>query len=46
MKKVLLLLLIFIYSFSIELTAPVLEPEEAFKTAFIKNQDAEYLETV
>ena len=39
MKKVLLLLLIFIYSFSIELTAPVLEPEEAFKTAFIKNQD-------
>ena len=39
MKKVLLLLLIFIYSFSIELSAPVLEPEEAFKTAFIKNQD-------
>ena len=39
MKKVLLLLLIFIYSFSIELTAPVLEPEEAFKTTFIKNQD-------
>ena len=39
MKKVLLLLLIFIYSFSIELSAPVLEPEEAFKTTFIKNQD-------
>lgn len=40
MKKILLILLTFIYSFSVELTTKVLEPNEAFKTSFTKNQDS------
>ncbi len=40
MKKILFLLLIFVYSFSLELDSPILEPQEAFKTTFIKNQDS------
>lgn len=40
MKKVLLLLTLFIYSFSLELGNKVLEPEEAFKVKFIKNEDS------
>ena len=39
MKKILLILLTFIYSFSLELTTKVLEPNEAFKTSFTKNKD-------
>lgn len=39
MKKILLFLLIFVYSFSLELSPKILEPEEAFKTTFTKNQD-------
>ncbi|AXX96248.1 protein-disulfide reductase DsbD [Arcobacter ellisii] len=39
MKKILLFLLTFVYSFSLELNPKVLEPEEAFKTTFTKNQD-------
>ncbi|QKF78756.1 protein-disulfide reductase DsbD [Arcobacter defluvii] len=39
MKKILLFLLIFVYSFSLDLNPKILEPEEAFKTTFIKNQD-------
>ena len=39
MKKILLFLLTFVYSFSLELNPKVLEPEEAFKTTFMKNQD-------
>ena len=39
MKKILLFLLVFVYSFSLELNPKVLEPEEAFKTTFTKNQD-------
>ena len=39
MKKLLLFLLTFVYSFSLELNPKVLEPEEAFKTTFTKNQD-------
>ena len=38
MKKILLFLLTFVYSFSLELNPKVLEPEEAFKTTFTKNQ--------
>lgn len=40
MKKILLLLILFIYSFSLELGNKVLEPEEAFKVKFIKNEDS------
>lgn len=40
MKKILLILLTFIYSFSVELTTKVLEPNEAFRTSFTKNQDS------
>lgn len=40
MKKILLLLTLFIYSFSLELGNKVLEPEEAFKVKFIKNEDS------
>ncbi|MCG3683770.1 protein-disulfide reductase DsbD [Aliarcobacter butzleri] len=40
MKKFLLLLILFIYSFSLELGNKVLEPEEAFKVKFIKNEDS------
>ncbi|MFW2557881.1 protein-disulfide reductase DsbD [Aliarcobacter butzleri] len=40
MKKILLLLILFIYSFSLELANKVLEPEEAFKVKFIKNEDS------
>lgn len=40
MKKFLLLLTLFIYSFSLELGNKVLEPEEAFKVKFIKNEDS------
>lgn len=39
MKKILLFLLVFVYSFSLELNPKVLEPEEAFKTTFTKNED-------
>src|SRR5574344_2298263 len=39
MKKLLLFLLLFVYSFSIELGNKVLEPEEAFKTTFIQNEN-------
>ncbi len=39
MKKILLFLLVFVYSFSLDLNPKVLEPEEAFKTTFTKNQD-------
>ena len=40
MKKILLLLILFIYSFSLELGNKVLEPEEAFKVKFIKNENS------
>ncbi|MCG3663377.1 protein-disulfide reductase DsbD [Aliarcobacter butzleri] len=40
MKKILLLLTLFIYSFSLELGNKVLEPEDAFKVKFIKNEDS------
>ena len=40
MKKLLLLLLAFIYSFSLEFKQDFLEPEEAFKTSFTKNEDS------
>lgn len=40
MKKILLFLILFIYSFSLELGNKVLEPEEAFKVKFIKNEDS------
>ncbi|MBL3519204.1 protein-disulfide reductase DsbD [Arcobacter lanthieri] len=40
MKKLLLLLTLFIYSFSIELGNKVLEPEEAFQVKFIQNEDS------
>lgn len=40
MKKILLLLILFMYSFSLELGNKVLEPEEAFKVKFIKNEDS------
>ncbi|MFW3372923.1 protein-disulfide reductase DsbD [Aliarcobacter butzleri] len=40
MKKILLLLILFIYSFSLEFGNKVLEPEEAFKVKFIKNEDS------
>jgi thioredoxin:protein disulfide reductase len=40
MKKLLLLLLAFTYSFSLELSQNFLEPEDAFKTSFTKNEDS------
>ena len=40
MKKILLLLLVFVYSFSLEFRQEFLEPEEAFKTSFTKNEDS------
>ena len=40
MKKLLLLLLAFVYSFSLEFKQDFLEPEEAFKTSFTKNEDS------
>ncbi|WP_323668382.1 protein-disulfide reductase DsbD [Aliarcobacter butzleri] len=40
MKKILLLLILFMYSFSLELGNKVLEPEEAFQVKFIKNEDS------
>ena len=39
MKKILLLIFTFIYSFSAGLSQDFLEPTEAFKPAFIKNKD-------
>jgi thioredoxin:protein disulfide reductase len=38
MKKILLILLVFVYSFSLDLKQDFLEPEDAFKTDFIKNE--------
>ena len=40
MKKILLLIFTFIYSFSAGLSQDFLEPTEAFKPAFIKNKDS------
>ena len=40
MKKILLLIFTFIYSFSAELSQDFLEPEDALKPAFIKNKDS------
>ena len=40
MKKLLLFLMLFTYSFSLDLGNKVLEPEEAFKVAFIKNEES------
>ncbi|RXI28419.1 protein-disulfide reductase DsbD [Aliarcobacter trophiarum] len=40
MKKLLLLLLLFTYSFSIELGNKILEPEEAFKVKFEEKEDS------
>ena len=40
MKKVLLFLLVFVYSFSLELAPKILEPEEAFKPSFIKKENS------
>jgi thioredoxin:protein disulfide reductase len=40
MKKIFLLLFAFIYSFSLELSQDFLEPEDAFKSSFTKNQDS------
>ena len=39
MKKIILFLMLFIYSFSLELGNKVLEPEEAFKVVFTKQED-------
>ncbi len=39
MKKIILFLMLFIYSFSLELNNKVLEPEEAFKVNFTKEED-------
>ena len=36
MKKIVIFLMLFIYSFSLEIGNKVLEPEEAFKVDFIK----------
>ena len=40
MKKIILFLMLFIYSFSLEIGNKVLEPEEAFKVDFIKNENS------
>ena len=40
MKKLIILFLAFVYSFSLELDTKVLEPNEAFKTTFTKKQDS------
>jgi thiol:disulfide interchange protein DsbD len=40
MKKILLLLLVFVYAFSLELKQDFLEPEEAMRPSFIKNEDS------
>lgn len=40
MKKIFLLLFAFIYSFSLELSQDFLEPEDAFKSSFTKDQDS------
>lgn len=40
MKKILIFLMLFIYSFSLEIGNKVLEPEEAFKVDFIKNENS------
>lgn len=40
MKKVLLFLLVFVYSFSLELAPKILEPEEALKPSFTKKEDS------
>ena len=40
MKKILLFLLVFVYSFSLELAPKILEPEEAFKPSFTKKEDS------
>ncbi|QKF72396.1 thiol:disulfide interchange protein DsbD [Aliarcobacter faecis] len=39
MRKIVLLLMLFVYSFSLELGNKVLEPEEAFKVNFEKQED-------
>ena len=40
MKKILLLISVFIYSFSVGLNQEFLEPNEAFKPTFTKNEDS------
>lgn len=40
MKKFLLLICVFVYSFSSSLNQEFLEPNEAFKPAFTKNEDS------
>lgn len=39
MKKILLILSLFIYSFSLEVNQDFLEPKDAFKTSFTQNED-------
>ncbi len=40
MKKIVIFLMLCIYSFSLEIGNKVLEPEEAFKVVFIKNENS------
>ena len=40
MKKILLLICVFVYSFSSSLNQEFLEPNEAFKPVFTKNEDS------
>lgn len=40
MKKILLILSLFIYSFSLEINQDFLEPNDAFKTSFTQNEDS------
>ena len=40
MKKIVIFLILFIYSFSLEIGNKVLEPEEAFKVDFIKKENS------
>ena len=40
MKKIILFLMLFVYSFSLEIGNKVLEPEEAFKVSFTKNENS------